>query len=544
MTQAEPPRTADVVVVGAGFAGLYLLHRLRGLGLETVVFEAGGDVGGTWYHNRYPGCRCDVESFQYCYSFSRELQQEWHWTERYPTQPEILEYARHVADRFDLRRDIRFNTRVAAADYDARNNVWRVKTSRGAVVESRFLVMASGCLSSPRAPAIPGLDAFEGASYHTGQWPHHPVDLEGKTVGVIGTGSTGIQIIPQLARQARRLYVFQRTAAFSLPAQNRLLEAAEEAAFNASAEDSRARMRDSLTGTLHRMTDRSALSTPVDERSKIYEALWQEGGAALMYHFNDLMLSPEANETAAQFVRDKIRAAVRDPRTAAALQPTEYPIGSKRICIDIDYFETYNRDNVTLVSLKEEPIDSVTARGVRTRRQQYDLDCLILATGFDALTGALLDVEIRGVGGLSLRDKWREGPRTYLGLAAADFPNLFMVTGPGSPSVLSNMMVSIEQHVDWIVDCLRFMAEKGYERIAARADFEENWVRHVAETAGGTEFMRGASWYLGANVPGKPRVFLPYVGGVGNYRAHCAQIAEKGYEGFTFSRAQSRDEAG
>jgi cyclohexanone monooxygenase len=533
-----------VVVVGAGFAGLYLLHRLRSLGLGTVVFEAGGDVGGTWYHNRYPGCRCDVESFQYCYSFSRELQQEWHWTERYPTQPEILEYARHVADRFDLRRDIRFNTRVAAADYDARNNVWRVKTSRGEGVESRFLVMASGCLSSPRAPAIPGLDAFEGASYHTGQWPHHPVDLEGKTVGVIGTGSTGIQIIPQLARQAKRLYVFQRTAAFSLPAQNRPLEAAEEAAFNASAEESRAKMRDSLTGTLHKMTDRSALSTPLDERSKIYEALWQEGGAALMYHFNDLMLSPEANETAAQFVRDKIRAAVHDPRTAAALQPTEYPIGAKRICIDIDYFETYNRDNVTLVSLKEEPIDSITPRGVRTRRQQYDLDCLIFATGFDALTGALLDVEIHGVGGLSLRDKWREGPRTYLGLATADFPNLFMVTGPGSPSVLSNMMVSIEQHVDWIVDCLRFMREKGYERIDARPDFEENWVRHVAETAGGTEFMRGASWYLGANVPGKPRVFLPYVGGVGNYRAHCAQIAEKGYEGFTFSRAQSRDEAG
>ena len=528
---------ADVIAIGAGFAGLYLLHRLRALGMSVLAFEAASDVGGTWYHNRYPGCRCDVESLQYSYAFSPELEREWRWSERYATQPEILAYARHVAERFDLRRDIRFDTRVTQAHYDEPRNLWVVRTDRGDTVAGRFLVTAVGCLSAPRKPAIPGIDTFAGETYHTAQWPAGGVEFRSKRVGVIGTGSTGIQLIPQIARQARQLYVFQRTPAYSLPARNRPLETEEMTRFEASSAELRAGMRRSSTGTLHRMTSTSALAVEPEERARIYQRLWEEGGAALMYHFNDLMLNAEANETAAEFVRRKIRRIVRDRRTAEALIPRDYPIGSKRICIDIDYFETYNRDNVTLVSLKDEPIAGITARGVATAGAEYELDCLVFATGFDALTGALMDMDIIGSGGESLRRKWEAGPRTYLGLAIAGFPNLFMITGPGSPSVLSNMLLSIEQHVDWIADCLAYMRERGLNRIVARRESEDEWVRHVADVAGQTLFMRGASWYLGANVPGKARVFMPYVGGVGAYREKCAQVAQAGYEGFDLTAA-------
>lgn len=535
----EPPGAAvvDVVSIGAGFAGLYLLHRLRKLGLSVVTIEAAHDVGGTWYHNRYPGCRCDVESLQYSYSFSTELEREWRWTERYATQPEILAYARHVAQRLDLRRDIRFDTRVTEARYDEQRNLWVVHTDRGGTITGRFLVTAVGCLSAPRKPAIRGIEDFAGETYHTAQWPPEGVDFRHKRVGVIGTGSTGIQLIPQLARQAQHLYVFQRTPAYSLPARNRLLDEQERTRFVDSSATLRAGMRHSPTGTLHQMKGISALAVRPEERASIFERLWNEGGAALMYYFDDLMVSTEANEAAAEFVRQKIRETVQNPRTAEALSPREYPIGAKRICIDIDYFETYNRDNVTLVSLKDEPIVAISAQGVRTAKATYELDSLIFATGFDALTGALLDIDIHGCAGESLRHKWQAGPRTYLGLATAGFPNLFMITGPGSPSVLSNMMVSIEQHVDWIADCLAYMRERRFGRIEASQQSEDEWVRHVADLADQTLFMRGASWYLGANVPGKARVFMPYIGGVGAYRDKCDRIAELGYQGFELTAA-------
>lgn len=529
------PSSSDVVVVGAGFAGLYMLYRLRELGIQAIVFEAADDVGGTWYHNRYPGCRCDVESLQYSYSFSRELQQEWKWTERYATQPEILRYVQHVANRFDLRRDIRFGTRVRAAVYDESRNRWRITTDRGDTVDARFCVMASGCLSVPRKPQIPGVDSFAGEWYHTGEWPVSGVDVTGKRVGVIGTGSTGLQLIPQLAQQARHLYVFQRTPAYSLPGKNRRISAEEEAQFKVSHESLREKMRSSSTGTLHVMTDQSPLSLTPEERQRTFEKLWDEGGAGLMYHFNDLVVRPDANELVAEFVRQKIRETVKNPATAEALTPRQYPIGTKRICIDIDYFETYNRDNVTLVPLSDDPIEEITASGVRTAKATVELDCLVFATGYDALTGAVLEIDIRGVGGQSLKKKWEAGPRTYLGLASAGFPNLFMVTGPGSPSVLSNMLVSIEQHVDWIAECLKALRDKGLNRIVPALEFEDNWVAHVSELANYTLFVRAASWYMGANIPGKPRVFMPYIGGVGVYRQKCAQVAADGYQGFELS---------
>ena len=531
---SEVPADVEVVVVGAGFAGLYMLYRLRGMGIDAVGLEAAGDVGGTWYYNRYPGCRCDVESLQYSYSFSKELQQGWQWTERYATQPEILRYIQHVADRFDLRRDIRFDTRVTSAVYDEEINRWRVTTDRGDVVSARFCVMASGCLSIPRKPSIPGVESFAGEWYHTGQWPADGVDFSGKRVGVIGTGSTGLQLIPQLAKQAAHLYVFQRTAAYSLPAKNRPM-AGEAADFHRSEQSLRDKMRLSPTGTLHHMTDQSTLSLPPDERETVFERLWEEGGAALMYYFNDVIVSAEANEVVADFVRRKIAGIVKDPVTAQTLTPRHYPIGTKRICIDIDYFETYNRDNVTLVSLADNPIEEILPRGVRTAGATYDLDSLVFATGYDALTGALLHIDIRGVAGQTLREKWHAGPRTYLGLASAGFPNLFMITGPGSPSVLSNMVVSIEQHVDWIAECLEFLAAKHLNRIEPRQECEDDWVAHVGELAGYTLFVRAASWYMGANIPGKPRVFMPYIGGVGAYRQKCAEIAADGYTGFELS---------
>lgn len=525
-------KTYDVIVVGAGFAGMYLLHRLRKMNMTTKVFETGSDVGGTWYWNRYPGARCDVESMQYSYSFDRELEQSWHWTERYATQPEILAYAQQVANRLDLRRDIQFNTRVTSAHYDEQRNLWDIRTENGESASARYFVMASGCLSAPRKPDIKGVDSFAGAWYHTAQWPHEGVDFTGKRVGVIGTGSTSIQMIPQVAKQAKHLYVFQRTANYSLPAQNRPLSAEEEKQFKESYEEIRMKMRTSPSGTLAVMHDQSALSVTEEAREATFEQVWNEGGPSLVQAYNDIMVTPEANEKLASFVRKKIKQIVKDPKTAEALCAKDHPIGTKRICVDINYFETYNRDNVSLVDLKAEPIQEIIPTGVTTSAQHYDLDCLIFATGFDAMTGALLATDIQGRRHLTLREKWSAGPRTYLGLQTVGFPNMFMITGPGSPSVLSNMLVSIEQHVDWIMDCLQYMCNKGYNCIEPEQAAEDNWVQHVNELSHQTLYHHANSWYLGANVPGKPRVFMPYVGGVGAYRQHCAEVARDGYTGF------------
>ena len=532
----------DAVVVGAGFAGLYALHRLRGLGLRVRVFEQGDGVGGTWYWNRYPGARCDIESLDYSYSFSEELEQEWEWSERYPTGPEILGYLNHVADRFELRRDIQLSTRVERAEYDEAAERWLLTTAGGARFSARYCVMASGCLTSVNRPEFEGLDDFEGEWHHTARWPHDGVELAGKRIGVIGTGSTGIQLIPQLARQAGQLHVFQRTANFSMPAHNKPLDPEVQRSAKAGYRERRQLARESLSGVPRShpeaIPQRSALDVTPAEREQIFERGWAEGGiGGVLLSFNDINVNPEANAAAAEFVRSKIRQIVVDPETAERLCPTTHPIGTKRICVDINYYETYNRDNVTLVDVRTDPIERITPTGIKTRDGHYELDLIVFATGFDAITGALLEIDIRGRAGQTLRQKWSESPRTYLGLTLAGFPNMFLVTGPGSPSVLSNMVCSIEQHIDWIADCIGYLRERGLDTIEATAEAESGWVAHVAEVAGATLFPRANSWYLGANIPGKPRVFMPYLGGVGAYRSHCDEVAEKGYEGFALAGA-------
>ena len=533
---AGSPRRVDVVVVGAGFAGLYALHRLRGLGLSVQVFEAGSGVGGTWFWNRYPGACCDVESIEYSYSFSPELEQEWEWSERYPSQPEILRYIDHVADRFDLRRDIQLDTRVTAATYDEAGGRWTVITDRGDEVSAQFCILATGCLSAAKRPEVAGLESFEGDWYHTGRWPHEGVDFGGRRVGVIGTGSSGIQSIPVIAEQAAHLVVFQRTPNFSLPARNRPLDPEAQAAVKASYPALRERARRSYAGIAVPAPSKSALAVDPDERRRRYEAAWEAGGLMSMTTtFADLIVDKSANDTAADFIRSKIREIVADPDVAEALTPTDHPFGTKRPCLDSGYFETFNRDNVTLVDLRRTPIVEIVPSGVRTTHAVHELDSLVFATGFDAMTGAVLRIDVRGRGGSLLREKWAAGPRTYLGLATAGFPNLFIVTGPGSPSVLSNMVVSIEQHVDWIADCISFLRAKGIGAIEATVESEDAWVDHVNELANGTLFPTANSWYVGANVPGKPRVFMPYVGGLPIYRATCDEVTADGYRGFSLT---------
>jgi cation diffusion facilitator CzcD-associated flavoprotein CzcO len=531
-------RDLDAVIVGAGFSGLYMLYRLRRMGLSALVLERGGGVGGTWYWNRYPGARCDIESMDYSYSFSHELEQKWEWTERYATQPEILRYLEHVADRFDLRRDIRFDTRVTAARYDQDTNRWQVTTEDGELLRGRYCVMATGNLSSVKRPDFPGLDTFEGEWHHTAEWPHEGVDFSGLRVGVIGTGSTGIQVIPQVAEQAEHLYVFQRTANFSMPAQNRPLDPEEQRRIKAKYGERRRLSRDSEPGIPVLPPERATFDVTAEERQRIYEAGWRRGGInALSGAFTDFFTDRDANETAAEFTREKIRQIVRDPGTAEALAPRLNPIGTKRTCVDIGYFETYNRDNVELVDVRRAPIVAITARGIRTSEGEFEVDSIVFAIGFDAMTGALSEIDIRGADGRRLRDRWAEGPRTYLGIACAGFPNLFMVTGPGSPSVLSNMVLSIEQHVDWIAACIASAHERGSDRIEATIEAEDAWVDHVNELADATLYPLANSWYLGANIPGKPRVFMPYVGGVGAYRRVCEEIAARDYEGFAMTAA-------
>jgi cyclohexanone monooxygenase len=525
----------DAVIVGAGFAGLYMLYRLRGLGLSARVFEAGGGIGGTWYWNRYPGARCDVESMDYSYSFSDELQQEWRWTERYASQPEILRYIEHVADRFDLRRDIQLDTRVTAARFDEAANRWQIETDRGDHVSARFCIMATGCLSTPQVPAFPGLERFAGKTYQTSHWPHTDVDFTGQRVGVIGTGSSAIQSIPIIARQAASLVVFQRTPNFSAPARNAPLDPEYERRVKADYAEFRRQARESRVGFVVPANEQSALAVSPEVRQREYEMRWQRGGLGFAAAFTDLLTRKEANDTAAEFFRAKIRATVRDAAVAEALLPKDYPLGTKRICVDTDYYDTFNRDNVTLVDLRSDPIEAITPRGVRTRATEYEFDSIVFATGFDAMTGALLNIDIRGRDGSTMRQKWADGPRTYLGIAIAGFPNLFTITGPGSPSVISNMMVSIEQHIDWIADCLAHLQSRDLQMIEATAEAEDAWVAHVNEVANATLYPLAKSWYTGANVPGKPRIFMPYVGGVGAYRKQCDDVAARNYKGFTLT---------
>jgi cyclohexanone monooxygenase len=537
----------DAVVVGAGFAGMYMLHRLRQQGLSVRVYEQGDGVGGTWYWNRYPGARCDVESMQYSYSFSDELQQQWDWSERYAPQPEILKYANHVADRFDLRPDIQFNTRVEQAVFDESIDRWSVSIAANGetrTVTAAYVVLATGCLSNARMPDIKGLKDFKGEVYHTGHWPHHPVDFTGKRVAVIGTGSSAIQSVPVIAAQASHLTVFQRTANFSIPARNAPLTPEEREAFRANyPEIRRAAREDMRNGIYQEIPDRGALDDGDNERRSKYETRWSKGGLTFMGAYNNLALDVAANDTAATFVRDKIAEIVSDPQTAKLLQPNDHPIGSKRICVDTDYYATFNRANVTLVDIKAGGIDEILPNAVRAGGRDHEVDALVLATGFDAMTGSVAKIDIQGRNGRTLNQKWAEGPRTYLGLMSAGFPNLFVITGPGSPSVLSNMIVSIEQHVDWIADCLGYMRAHGFAAMEAEPDAEDRWVAHVNEVAYGTLYPQANSWYMGANVPGKPRIFMPYIGGVGVYRQICNDVAAKGYQGFRMKSSATPVEA-
>jgi cation diffusion facilitator CzcD-associated flavoprotein CzcO len=522
----------DVVVVGAGFAGLYMLHELRALGYSARVYEAGDGVGGTWYWNRYPGARVDIESQEYSYSFSEELEMEWEWTERYASQPELLRYINHVADCFDLRRDIQLETRVLSAIFDERVNRWTVTTSKGERVTAMYCVMATGCLSAPKDVDLPGAASFKGPTYHTGRWPHEGVDFTGLKVAVIGTGSSAIQSIPQIAKQATQLTVFQRTPNFSLPAHNAPADRTVLQSWRANREANREAQRASAFGAIMmNVNEVSAMDVSEEERQRVYERCWADGGFSLIGSFSDIITSKEANDTASEFVRNKIRGLVKDPKVAEKLLPTNHPIVTKRPCVDTGYFETYNRENVDLVDLGETPIETVTPTGVRTSASDYDVDAIVLAIGFDAMTGALCNIDIRGRGGLGLKDKWSDGPRTYLGLMIAGFPNLFIVTGPGSPSVLSNMVVSIEQHVNWIADCISYLNERQVGAIEATEAAEADWVAHVNEVADTTLYPLANSWYIGANVPGKPHVFMPYIGGVGVYREKCEAVAANGYEG-------------
>ena len=535
MANSGTPPNFDAVVIGAGFAGLGMLRRLRDeLGMSAQVYEAGGGVGGTWYWNRYPGARCDSESYIYCFSFSKELLQDWDWSGKYPEQPEILSYLNHVADRFDLRRNIQFNTRVTSARFLEDSNRWEIETDQGDCVTAQFLITGIGCISAGNVPDIKGLHSFQGEWYHTGSWPHEKVDFAGKRVAVIGTGSSGVQSIPVIAEQAGHLTVFQRTAQYTIPARHatvdrRFLE--EEVKPNYAEILEKARW--SHGGFPVDPSERSALEVTAEERLETYEAGWAGGGFGFLFgSFKDLTTDRRANDTVSEFIRSKIREMVKDPETVEKLLPTDHPFTSKRALIDTNYFDTYNRENVELVDIRHAPIQEITPKGIRTEDEEFEFDMIVFATGFDAMTGTFFKMDIRGRNDVALKDKWSEGPKTYLGLQVAGFPNMFMITGPGSPSVLSNMPVSIEQHIGWIGDFLQYMREHDIEAAEANADAEATWVSHVNEAAEPTMFMLANSWYLGANIPGKPRVFMPYAGGVGNYRKKCNEIAGSGYEGF------------
>ncbi len=521
-----------MLIVGAGFAGMYAIYRMRALGLSNCAIEAGEEVGGTWYWNRYPGARCDVESMSYSYSFSEELQQEWRWTHRYATQPEILRYANHVADKFDLRRDIVFGTRVVAAAFDAATARWSIVTDRGSRFVARYLIMATGCLSVPKVPDVPGLEAYAGTTYHTANWPLEGVDFAGRNVGIIGTGSSAIQAIPLIAREAKHLTVFQRTANFSIPAWNAPISPEKEQEMKRNYAALRRKSRDSCAGDYADENVVSVLDLTPEQREAEFEQRWRQGGFNYQYAFADLMESDEANELAAEFVRRKIRQTVHDPKVAELLCPKNYPFGSKRLCVDTGYYETFNRDNVTLVDIKSDPIASLTGEGLRTQNAAYSFDTLVLATGFDAMTGALQKIDITGRDGRELRQAWAHGAKAYLGLAVAGFPNMFIVTGPGSPSVLANMVLACEQHVEWISRFIHHAEGRGIVEIEADDAAQEAWAAYVTECADHTLYPQANSWYLGANVPGKPRVFLPYVNGFKSYCDQCDQVAKRGYEGF------------
>ena len=532
-TPPSSTRTLDALVVGAGFAGLYMLHRLRSQGFNARIYEAASGPGGTWFWNRYPGARCDIPSLQYSYQFSEDLQQEWVWAERYASQAEILKYVDHVIERFKLRPDIQFNTRIQAAHFDEASSRWQVTTSTGEQISAKFCIMATGCLSSTNTPDFKGRESFRGKVYHTGQWPHEGVDFTGQRVAVIGTGSSAVQSIPLIAAQAKHLTVFQRTANFSVPAHNAPLDPAEQKQAKANYAELRENGKSQLLAwDIDPNMKLAADATPSEIRAEC-ERRWRMGGLYFYGTFADLLINPESNRVVAEFVCDKVREKVKDPAVAALLTPKSV-LGCKRICADTDYFETYNRENVLLVDISKSGIDEITPDGLSAGGNTYAFDALVFATGFDAMTGSINRVDVRGRAGQKLKDKWAAGPRTYLGLSSAGFPNFFIISGPGSPSVLTCMITSIEQHVEFITECMDYLRKNRLAQIEAKVEAEDRWVEHVNEVAGGTLFNSCSSWYLGANVPGKPRIFMPYVG-FPPYVAKCNEVVAKGYEGFALT---------
>jgi cyclohexanone monooxygenase len=519
---------------------MYALHRLRGQGLRVRVLETASDVGGTWYWNRYPGARCDVASIEYSYSFSKELQQDWDWPEVTSAQPDILRYINHVADRFDLRRDIQFETRVISAHFDNDQSRWRVTTDAGENFVTRFCIMATGCLSSPNMPPIEGAADFAGDVYHTARWPHEGVDFSGVRVGIIGTGSSGVQSIPVIAEQAKHLTVFQRTPNYVMPANVKPLTDESRKQAKAGYDELRELGRQSPYGFVLGFGG-NGIVIPTDEvmqlTSEQRQAAVNEEGFAAIRRFADVATSFEANELACEMYREQVKRLVDDPETAEGLMPRGYPLGCKRPVVDVGYFETFNRDNVTHVDLRRGGIERINATSVETAQGSFEVDALVYATGFDAMTGTLLRIDIKGRDGLSLAERWESGPRTYLGLQVNGFPNFFTITGPGSPSVLTNMIMSIEQHVDWIADCITHMDTQQLSTIEASPQAEEAWIEHVNDIARGTMMTADScnSWYLGANIPGKTRIFMPYIGGLPNYREKCDEVAANGYEGFVLA---------
>ena len=532
----RPTPDVDVVVVGAGIAGLYLAYRLSRAGHRLRVFEAGDDLGGTWYWNRYLGVRVDVPSVDYMYSFDPNWQRDWQWSEKYATQPEILRYLNHIADKHDLRRHITFSTRVRQAGWDDGASLWRVRTDGGDDVSARFVVMATGCLSMPKQAEVDGLESFTGEVYFTSRWPHDPVDFTGKRVAVIGTGSSGVQSIPVIAEEAREVVVFQRTPTFSIPARNGQVSPERLALFAANEADYRSAARMSPGGIPMERSITPTFSVSEAERQQRYERAWGIGELFEAINvYADVLSNPAANHEFAEFFRNKIRAIVDDPQTASDLCPTDYPVATKRPCLDTNYYATYNLPHVRLVNVRKHPIRQITETGIDTAHEAFTFDAIVFATGFDAVTGAITAVDITGRDDAALMDKWADGPQTYLGLTTAGFPNLFLITGPGSPSVLSNMAVSIEQHVDWVLDCLGHLRAHGFAAIEPTATAEAGWTQHVNDCADITLFPAANSWYMGANVPGKPRVFLPYPAGVDFYRATCDEVVARDYLGFKLS---------
>jgi cation diffusion facilitator CzcD-associated flavoprotein CzcO len=522
----------EVIVVGAGFGGVYAVHRLLKDGRDVLCLEAAADVGGVWYHNRYPGARCDILSIDYSYSFSTELQDEWNWSERYAPQEEILHYIQHVADRFGLRRFMVFDTRVIAMERNDDTGLWTLGTSAGTTYTARFVVLATGPLSQPKDPDFPGFTDFRGEVHRTARWPHHAVSFEGKRVAVIGTGSSGVQSIPEIAKTAAHLTVFQRTPVFAVPARNARLSPEELAAVRARYSEYRKELKSGFAGNYMTTTGKKAAEFSAAEQRRILDALWEEGGLGIASIFTDVLTDESANRVVADYVRTRIREQVKDPVLAEKLLPRTYPIATKRPCVESGYYAAFNRPNVSLVDVRETPIERLTASGIRTSDKHHDLDVIVLATGFDALTGALKAIDPVNGKGRHLVDEWEDGPKTYLGLAVAGFPNLFMVAGPGGTSVLGNVVAVAEAGVDWIADCISWLYAHGHDTIEATLDAQTAWTEHVAEVGRYTLFPKADSWYMGANVAGKKRVLLAYIGGFSNYVGKCKEVAAKTYEGF------------